>query len=79
MIPIWDSRVQEATGHDTVDYWRRFQEVLVADGRGIWLWLSTLRPMVADLPAGVSELRILDVLLWMSVDVGNGGDDDVKS
>lgn len=67
LIPIWDSRVEEATGLDTDAYWRRFQEVLVADDRRIWLWLSTLRGMVADLPDGVSELRILDVLLWMSV------------
>lgn len=67
LIPIWDSFVEQATGLDTSDNWRQFQSVLLADGRSIWKWLGDIRNDVDDLPAEVSELRILDVLLWMSV------------
>ncbi|SHP27876.1 Uncharacterised protein [Mycobacteroides abscessus subsp. abscessus] len=65
LIPIWDSFVQEATGLDTSDNWRKFRQVLVADDHAVWSWLTDLAQSV---PAGVSNLRILDVLLWMSVD-----------
>ncbi len=67
LIPIWDSFVEDATGLNTVDYWRQFQSVLLADDRAIWNWLGELRDRVPDMPPGVSNLRILDVLLWMSV------------
>jgi hypothetical protein len=33
----------------------------------VWDWLRELRPLASNVPDSVSELRILDVLLWMSV------------
>ncbi|MEO3757306.1 DUF6308 family protein [Mycobacterium sp. B14F4] len=73
LIPIWDSFVEHATGFDTRDYWRRFQEVLNADDRYIWKWLSELQSLASNVPATVRELRILDVLFWMSVEGGLKG------
>lgn len=70
LIPIWDSFVEQATGLDTQDYWRRFHQVLVADDRSLWNWLGTLRSKASNVPESVPELRILDVLLWMSVERG---------
>lgn len=64
VIPIWDSFVQEATGLDTIDYWRRFQRVLTVDDHAVWNWLTELR---REVPSSVSALRVLDVLLWMSI------------
>ena len=68
LVPIWDSFVEQATGLDTSDYWRQFQAVLAADDRAIWTWLTQIRSAVPNVPAAVSNLRILDVLLWMTVD-----------
>lgn len=68
LIPIWDSFVEQATGLDTSDYWRQFQAVLAADDRAIWTWLTQIRSAVPNVSAAVSNLRILDVLLWMTVD-----------
>lgn len=68
LIPIWDSFVEQATGLDTSDYWRQFQAVLAADDRAIWTWLTQIRSAVPNVPAAVSNLRLLDVLLWMTVD-----------
>jgi hypothetical protein len=70
LIPIWDSFVEHATGLGTLDYWRRFQRVLTADDSAIWNWLSELRSQAPSVPACASTLRILDVLLWMSVEDG---------
>ena len=67
LLPIWDSFVQEATGLDTVGYWEKFRYVLTDDDRGVWNWLGDLRAEVPALPATVSQLRMLDLLLWMSV------------
>jgi len=33
LIPIWDSFVEQATGLETLDYWRRFQRVLTVDDK----------------------------------------------
>lgn len=63
LIPIWDSFVEQATGLDTSDYWRQFQAVLAADDCAIWTWLTQIRSAVPNVPAAVSNLRILDVLL----------------
>ncbi|MGB3353732.1 MAG: DUF6308 family protein [Mycobacterium sp.] len=68
LIPIWDSFVERATGLDTSDYWRQFQWVLIADNHSVWRWLTDLRDLAANVPNGVSNLRMLDVLLWMTVD-----------
>ncbi|WP_084351092.1 DUF6308 family protein [Millisia brevis] len=68
LIPIWDSFVNEATGVDTPDSWRRFREVLVADDHTIWNWLGDVREEASIVPDIVSTLRLLDVILWMSVD-----------
>jgi hypothetical protein len=68
LIPIWDSYIERATGLSTDDYWRKFQTVLLADDKRIWNWLGQIRLGVADLPAHISTLRILDVVLWMLVD-----------
>jgi hypothetical protein len=72
LIPIWDSFVEQATGLATLGYWWRFKQVLIADDRAIWNWLGELRPQATNVPRGVSELRMLDVLLWMTVE-GSGG------
>lgn len=68
LIPIWDSYVERAVGLNTTDYWRQFQAVLMADDYAIWSWLSEIRAIVPRLPAEVANLRILDVLLWMTID-----------
>lgn len=68
LLPIWDSFVEMATGLGTMDYWRQFQAVVTADDHAIWMWLTELRPHAPNMPAAVSNLRMLDVLLWMSVD-----------
>jgi hypothetical protein len=68
LIPIWDSFVEKATGLDTSDYWRQFQSVLTADDHTVWKWLTDLRDLAPNVPNGVSNLRVLDVLLWMTVD-----------
>ena len=67
LLPIWDSLVEEATGSDTNGLWEKFRYVLTDDDRGLWDWLRGLRAEVPTVPATVSELRMLDVLLWMSV------------
>jgi hypothetical protein len=68
LIPIWDSFVHQATGLDTTDYWRQFQRVLTVDDRAVWNWLTDLRSHAPNMPTNVSNLRVLDVLLWMTVD-----------
>lgn len=68
LLPIWDSFVEEATGLDTSDCWRKFQTVLRADDKAIWHWLTTLKREVSVLPAEVTPLRVLDILLWKSVE-----------
>jgi len=68
LIPIWDSFVGQATGLTVDEYWTRFQTVLLADNRRIWLWLEALKRDSPTVPDSVSTLRILDVLLWKSVD-----------
>jgi hypothetical protein len=51
----------------TLGSWWKVQYVLNDDQRYVWEWLGELRPLASNLPDSVSELRILDVLLWMSV------------
>lgn len=68
LIPIWDSFVEQATGLDTSDYWRQFQSVLTADDHAAWKWLTDVRDLAPNTPKNVSNLRVLDVLLWMTVD-----------
>ena len=68
LLPIWDSFVEQATGLDTIDYWRKFQYVLADDQRAVWTWLGGLRSLAPNVPEHIPKLRILDVLLWMSVD-----------
>ncbi|WP_238391615.1 MULTISPECIES: DUF6308 family protein [unclassified Mycolicibacterium] len=68
LIPIWDSFVEQATGLDTSDYWRQFQRVLTVDDHAMWNWLTDLGSHASNVPPHVSNLRILDVLLWMTVD-----------
>ncbi|MDR3658450.1 MAG: DUF6308 family protein [Mycobacterium sp.] len=70
LIPIWDSFVEEATGLDTSDNWCQFQQVLTADGHAIWNWLTEVRDASPAVPATISNLRVLDVLLWMTVKLG---------
>lgn len=68
LIPIWDSFVEQATGLDTSDYWRQFQSVLTADDHAVWKWLTDVRDLAMNVPDDVSNLRILDVMLWMMID-----------
>lgn len=70
LLPIWDSFVEQATGLDTKNYWRKFQSVLTADDRRIWNWLIELKAAIPIIPDAVSPLRVLDVVLWMLVDTG---------
>lgn len=67
LLPIWDNFVNKATGLPTNDYWREFQTVLLADDQMMWHWLGELRQQATDVPPDTSNLRILDVVLWMSV------------
>jgi hypothetical protein len=53
---------------DTSRRWRRFQSVLTADDHALWKWLTDVRDLAPNVPNDVSNLRILDVLLWMTVD-----------
>lgn len=64
LIPIWDSRVSKDTGRGTTDYWRQFQRVLIVHDHAVWNWLAELRTHVSSVSTRVSNLRILDVLLW---------------
>lgn len=68
LVPIWDSFVEQATGLGALGSWWRFQYVLNDDQRYVWKWLGELRPLASNVPESVSELRLLDVLLWMSVE-----------
>ncbi len=68
LLPIWDSFVEIATGLDTSDYWRKFQTVLRADNGAIWGWLRILKQGLPIIPAEVTPLRVLDILLWKSVE-----------
>ncbi|MFZ2242135.1 MAG: DUF6308 family protein [Gordonia amarae] len=70
LLPIWDSLVEQATGLSTLGYWRSFQDVLTSDDHAIWKWLTDLRKEVPEVPDSVSNLRVLDILLWMSVKKG---------
>nr|WP_301150569.1 DUF6308 family protein [Mycobacterium simiae] len=70
LLPIWDSFVEQATGLGTVGSWWRYQYVLNDNRRRVWDWLGELRKLAANVPSSISELRILDVLLWMSVEGG---------
>jgi hypothetical protein len=53
---------------DTSDNWRQFQRVLTVDDYAMWNWLTDLRSHAPNVPTHVSNLRMLDVLLWMTVD-----------
>ncbi|OBJ98366.1 DUF6308 family protein [Mycobacterium sp. 1245852.3] len=68
LVPIWDSFVEQATGLGPLGSWWRFQYVLNDDQRCVWDWLGGVRQLATNVPDSVSELRILDVLLWMSVE-----------
>ena len=68
LLPIWDTFVEKATGLDTVGYWLKFQAVLMDDQRRVWKWLRELRSLATNVPPSIPELRLLDVLLWMSVE-----------
>lgn len=68
LVPIWDSFVEQATGLGPLGSWWRFQYVLNEDQRHVWKWLGELRPLAPNVPQSVSALRLLDVLLWMSVE-----------
>jgi hypothetical protein len=68
LLPIWDSFVEQATGLDTIGYWWKFQYVLADDQRLVSDWLYELRSLAPNMPDSIPELRILDVLLWMSVE-----------
>jgi hypothetical protein len=68
LLPIWDSFVERATALGTMGYWQKFQYVLEDDQRRVWDWLSEVGSLATNVPDSISELRILDVLLWMSVE-----------
>ncbi len=70
-FPIWDSFVEQATRMDTIDYWWKFQTVLLDRDRRIWRWLGELKTQASCLPEEISTLRVLDVLLWMLVETGS--------
>lgn len=67
LLPIWDTFVEQATSVGTKDYWLKFQYVLADDDRRVWTWLGSLRSKAPNVPSSIPELRILDVLLWMSI------------
>ena len=75
LLPIWDSFVESATGLDTSDNWRKFQTVLRADDAAIWRWLTELKNEVPIIPAEITPLRVLDILLWKSVEESHSNGD----
>lgn len=71
LFPIYDSRIATALLEDlNEDAWPLWRE-LFSDARGAE-FVSTLREFGsrADVPPGVTELRIFDVVVWMSETVG---------
>jgi hypothetical protein len=53
---------------NALGYWSKYQHVLNDDQQMVWHWLGELRSLATSVPRTVSELRMLDILLWMSID-----------
>ena len=61
LIPVYDAVVKCALGKPK-SFWRSLHEAISADEHGLRPRLAELR---ADVPYQVSDLRILDVVIWM--------------
>lgn len=65
LIPIWDATVARSAGLGTsLTQWEEWYALLTADGRDLARRLAVIQDR-ADLPAPVSTLRAMDVILWM--------------
>jgi len=49
--------------------------VLRADDAAIWRWLTELKNEVPIIPAEITPLRVLDILLWKSVEESHSNGD----
>ena len=66
LIPIWDSVVgAEINLESSLTQWSEWHEVLTQDGGALTRRLDNMQDQ-AELPYPVSQLRVMDVVLWMS-------------
>ena len=66
LIPIWDSVVGAETGlKNSLTQWSEWHDALNEDGRALATRLDNIRDQ-AELPYPVSQLRVMDVVLWMN-------------
>nr|WP_237688267.1 DUF6308 family protein [Arthrobacter jiangjiafuii] len=74
LIPIWDSVVGEEIGlKSSLTQWTDWHEMLTQDGKALATRLDNIRDQ-AEVPYPVSQLRVMDVVLWM-----NGTDGGAKA
>ncbi|MCC3272378.1 DUF6308 family protein [Arthrobacter zhangbolii] len=65
LIPIWDATVARSAGLGTsLTQWEEWHSLLTMDDRDLARRLAAVQSR-ADLPAPVSTLRVMDVILWM--------------
>lgn len=70
LIPIWDSVVHAQTGvKDSLTQWTGWHEALTQDSGALARRLDNIQHE-AELSYPVSQLRVMDVVLWMN---GTGG------
>lgn len=66
LIPIWDSVVEAETGlKSSLTQWTDWHEMLTQDGGALASRLDSIQDQ-AELPYPVSQLRVMDVVLWMN-------------
>ena len=80
LIPVWDSVVAHAAGlTSSLTYWEEWHGLLTADDGALARRLDAVQA-AADLPAPVTTLRAMDVILWMDGKQRgfrhSGGDDE---
>ncbi len=65
LIPVWDSVVSRAAGlTSSLTYWEEWHGLLTADDGALARRLDKVQE-AAELPAPVTALRAMDVILWM--------------
>ena len=65
LIPVWDSVVARAAGlTSSLTYWEEWHGLLTANDGDLARHLDAVQA-AADLPAPVTTLRAMDVILWM--------------
>ena len=65
LIPVWDSVVAHAAGlTSSLTYWEEWHGLLTADDGALARRLDKVQE-AAEIPAPVTTLRAMDVILWM--------------